>query len=82
MTDGDKGIQGKAAIRKTLETKDCQEVTGRAATDREQKGQHVRGKTEGLRMRRKLPKLGGRKGNYYGAGACVCGTGQWLHKEY
>lgn len=64
MTDGDKGIQGKASIRKTLETEDCQEVTGRAATDQEQEGQHVRGKTKGLRMRRKLPKLGGRRGDY------------------
>lgn len=62
MTDGDKGIQGKASIHKTLETNDCQEVTGRAATDQEQAGQHDRGKTKGLRMRRKLPKLGSSRG--------------------
>lgn len=66
MTDGDKGIQGKASIRKTLETKDCQEVTGRAATDQEQEGQHVREKTKRLRMRRKLPKLGSRSGGLLG----------------
>lgn len=61
MTDGDKGILGKAGVPKTPDTETARQQTGSRG------GAGVKEETQGPRRRGMLPKFGGAVGGIWGA---------------